>query len=283
MTQHTSTDISNGVMVLTLNRPDKLNAYTAQMGNEIAMAFEQASENDNVRVIIVTGAGRGFCAGADISGGADSFGAGAAHVFDRQPSPKASRHFIDAIFSCKKPSIAAINGPAVGVGLTLTLPMDIRIVADGVKLGFIFTRRGLVPEAGSAWFLPRLVGVSQALRWCLSGAMIGPHEALSAGLVSEVLPGEILLARAHEIAREIADNTSPVATAITRQMLWRSVGEESPLALLDVDAMINRQLGASPDVTEGVQAFIERRAPNFPGKASTDMPKGFPWWQDEKP
>ena len=275
MTPHTTIEIANGVMVLTLNRPDKLNAYTAQMGHEIALAFEQASDNDDVRVIIVTGAGRGFCAGADISAGAESFGAGAEHVFGGQTPPKAKSSFIEAIFSCKKPSIAAINGPAVGVGLTLTLPMDIRIVAEGAKLGFIFTRRGLVPEAGSAWFLPKLVGVSQALRWCLSGAMIGPQEALAAGLVSEVVPGDTLLTKAHEIAREIADNTAPVATAITRQLLWRCSGEESPSALYSLDAAINRELGASADVTEGVQAFLDRRAPNFPLRASSDMPDSW--------
>jgi enoyl-CoA hydratase/carnithine racemase len=272
MTPQTTTEIANGVMVLTLNRPDKLNAYTAQMGDEIALAFEQASDNDDVRVIIVTGAGRGFCAGADISAGAESFGEGAEHVFGGGDAPKARSSFIEAIYTCKKPSIAAINGPAVGVGLTMTLPMDIRIVADGAKLGFIFTRRGLVPEAGSAWFLPKLVGVSQALRWCLSGAMIGPQEALTAGLVSEVVPGDALLAKANEIARVIADNTAPVATAITRQLLWRCSGEESPMSLIGMDAAINRELGASADVSEGVRAFLERRAPNFPLKASADMP-----------
>ena len=275
MTPHTRIEISDGVMVLTLNRPDKLNAYTAQMGDEIALAFEKASEDDDVRVIIVTGAGRGFCGGADISAGADSFGGGADHLFGGGAAPKAKTHFIDAIFACKKPSIAAINGPAVGVGLTLTLPMDIRIVAEGAKLGFIFTRRGLVPEAGSAWFLPKLVGVSQALRWCLTGAMIGPQEALAAGLVSEIVPGDTLLAKAHQIAREIADNTAPVATAITRKLLWRFSGEESPAALYGLDAAINRELGASADVVEGVQAFLDKRTPSFPQKASADMPKSW--------
>lgn len=280
MTAHTQTAIADGIMTLTLNRPEKLNAYTAQMGDEIALAFEQASENDNVRVIILTGSGRGFCAGADISAGADSFGDSGAEVFGGIHTPKASRHFIDAIFSCTKPSISAINGPAVGVGLTMTLPTDIRIVADNAKLGFIFTRRGLVPEAGSAWFLPRLVGLPQALRWCLSGAMIDAEEALRGGLVSEALPADELMTRARAIAREIADNTSAVATAITRQMLWRFAGESDPMALIGLDARLNKQLGAGEDVLEGVRAFIDKRAPQFPGKVSADMPKAYPWWTD---
>lgn len=279
MTAHTKTEIANGVMILTLNRPDKMNAYTAQMGDEIAQAFEHADTNDAVRVVIITGAGRALCAGADISDGADSFGSGGEKMFGGNEAPKASKHFIEAIYSCSKPSIAAINGHAVGVGLTLTLPADIRIVAEGAKLGFVFTRRGLVPEAASAWFLPKLVGVSQALRWCLAGAMISPEEALKGGLVSEICPADQVLAKAHEIAREIADNTAPVATAITRRMLWHYSGEPDAMSLIGLDAVLNRQLAAGDDVSEGVAAFIEKRAPQFPGKVSRDMPEAYPWKQ----
>lgn len=281
MTKHTKTEIVDGVMTLTLKRPEKLNAYTAQMGDEIAQAFEHADADDAVRVVIMTGAGRAFCAGADISDGADSFGAGGEKMFGGKETPKASKHFIDAIYSCSKPSIAAINGHAVGVGLTMTLPADIRIVAEEAKLGFIFTRRGLVPEAGSAWFLPKLVGVSQALRWCLTGAMIDPEEALKAGLVSEICPAAQLLSKAHDIAREIADNTAPVATAITRQMLWHYCAEPDAMALIGLDAKINQQLAAGADVSEGVSAFLEKRQPQFPGKVSSDMPSGYPWSHDD--
>ena len=180
-----------------------------------------------------------------------------------------------AIFNCRKPSIAAINGAAVGVGATLTLPMDIRIASSTARLGFIFARRGLVPEAGSAWFLPKLVGLPQALRWCLTGALIPAEEAPAGGLVSEVVAPDDLLARAREIALEIAENTAPVSIALARQMLWRFSGEASPAGALAVDGRLSMELGAGPDVKEGVGAFLERRAPRFPGKVSTDMPA---WW-----
>lgn len=274
--------LDQGVLTLTLNRPDTLNAYTATMGRELARAFRAADADDAVRVVVVTGAGRGFCAGADLSGGADSFGAGGGEaVFGSAGGGGAGRdedRFVQAIFECRKPSIAALNGAAVGVGLTMTLPMDIRLVAQGAKLGFVFARRGLVPEAGSAWFLPRIVGLPQALRWCLSGALFGADEALRGGLVSEVLAPEALLPQAQALAREIATHTAPVAIALTRQLLWRAQGEATPDPVLAVDAALARTLGAGPDVREGVAAFLARRTPQFPGRVSTDMPPQYPWW-----
>ena len=283
--EHIAAELKDKVLTLTLNRPDKLNAYTAQMGRELEDAFLRADDNDEVRAIIVTGAGRGFCAGADISAGATSFDTSAgsgAHVFGsgaRTGELKRDRAgFIGAMYNCRKPSIAAINGPAVGVGITLTLPMDIRIASSTAKIGFIFARRGLVPEAGSAWFLPRIVGLSQAMRWCLSGKVFDAQEALRGGLVSDVTEPDALLAKANEIAREIADETAPVSIALTRQLLWRFSADEDPWGALAVDAPLNIDLGAAGDVREGVAAFIEKRKPKFPGKVSTDMPKHYPWW-----
>ena len=185
-----------------------------------------------------------------------------------------------AIFNCRKPSIAAINGAAVGVGATLTLPMDIRIAESNARYGFIFARRGLVPEAGSAWFLPKLVGLPQALRWCLTGNLIPAEEAKAAGLVSEVVEPERLLARAREIALEIAENTAPVSIALARQMLWRFSGDPDPSGVLAVDGRLSMELGSGPDVKEGVGAFLEKRAPRFPNKVSEDMPSLYPWWKD---
>ncbi|HEX5377282.1 MAG TPA: enoyl-CoA hydratase-related protein, partial [Phenylobacterium sp.] len=270
------------ILTVTLNRPDKLNAYTSTMGLELEDAFRRADADDDVRVIVVTGAGRGFCAGADISSGAGAFDARAegSVAFGGNATPDRPRGsgggFVEAIYRCRKPSIAALNGAAVGVGITLTLPMDIRIAVKGAKLGFVFARRGLVPEAGSAWFLPRLVGLPQALRWCLSGRLITADEALLGGLVSELLEPEDLLPRAYEIAREIADNTAPVSIALTRQMLWRFAGEPDPFGLLKVDGALAMELGAGPDVREGVSAFLEKRPPQFPGRVSTDMPARWP-------
>jgi enoyl-CoA hydratase/carnithine racemase len=269
------------LLVVTLNRPEKLNAYTGIMGAEITDAFQRADADDGVRAIIVTGAGRAFCAGADVSGGAKSFDTSGSHgagVFSS--SRERSGRFVEAIFNCRKPSIAAINGPAVGVGITMTLPMDVRIAAHGAKIGFIFARRGLVPEAGSAWFLPKLVGLPQALRWCLSGRTFDAAEALEGGLVAETVEPAQLLDRAKVIAHEMSDETSPVAIALTRQMLWRFAGAPDPFALLDIDKPMSVERGAHADVREGVQSFIEKRPPSFPGKVSQDMPSQYPWWDE---
>lgn len=274
-------ELDGPVLTITLNRPDKLNAYTAVMGAELTDAFQRADEDDAVRVVIVTGAGRGFCAGADISGGANAFDTQAEGSVAFQAPGRARAEgggFVGAIFNCRKPSIAAINGAAVGVGATLTLPMDIRICAEGARYGFVFARRGLVPEAGSAWFLPKLVGLPQALNWCLRGSLIPAAEAQAAGLVSEVVAPDQLLARAREIALEIAENTAPVSIALARQMLWRFSGEADPSGVLAVDGRLSMILGAGPDVKEGVAAFLEKRPPRFPGRVSSDMPDLYPWW-----
>ena len=238
-----------------------------------------ADGDDAIRAIIVTGAGRAFCAGADVSGGATSFDTSGQHGAGVFASPRTGgSRFVEAIFNCRKPSIAAINGPAVGVGITMTLPMDIRIAARGARIGFIFARRGLVPEAGSAWFLPKLVGLPQALRWCLSGRTFEADEALRGGLVSEVVEPADLLDRAKEIAREMTEQTSAVAVALTRQMLWRFAGAPDPFELLALDKPMSIERGAHADVREGVQAFLEKRPPAFPGKVSQDMPSQYPWW-----
>jgi enoyl-CoA hydratase/carnithine racemase len=272
--------------VVTLNRPDKLNAYNAQMGLDLTDAFRRADDDDAVRAVILTGEGRGFCAGADLSAGAGSFdtsagGAGAGNFGGAQTRrERGAGGFVNAMFNAKKATIAAFNGPAVGVGVTLALPTDIKIASTAARFGFLFARRGLVPEAGSAWFLPQLVGLPQALRWCLTGRIFDAAEALAGGLVSEVVAPEDLLPRAKAIVREIADTTAPVSVALTRQMLWRFAAAPDPFGLMALDGALTVTLGAGPDVREGVGAFLEKRAPNFPGKVSADMPAGYPWWSE---
>ena len=305
---HITYELDGAILTITLNRPEKLNAYTATMGRELEDAFIRADEDDAVRVIIVTGAGRGFCAGADISGGANAFDtkSGNTAMFGAAPAssseaigrekttssseaigrekttsssealaPRRRAGFVEAIFNCRKPSIAAFNGAAVGVGVTLALPMDIKIASSEARFGFIFARRGLVPEAGSAWFLPRLVGLNQALRWCLSGRVFGAEEARAGGLVSEVVAPEQLLPRAREIAAEMIENAAPVSLALTRQMLWGYSGMAHPFELMKIDGLLSLELGAGADVKEGVSAFIEKRKPNFPGKVSRHMPTAY--------
>ena len=270
---HIHSELSEGILTLTLNRPEKLNAFTGQMGQELGAALDRADADDAVRVIIVTGAGRGFCAGADISDGG-SVGAGSG--LERKGLPPGG--IGQRLFESHKPMIAAINGVAVGVGVTMTLPMDIRIAADNAKFGFVFTRRGLVPEAGSSWFLPRIVGLPKALEWVYAARTVSAAEALAAGLVTEVVAPEALIARARAIAREIAENTAPVATVLTRQLMWRASAADTPQAALSVDSALNLALASSGDVKEGFAAFREKRLPNFPGSASKDLPSPFPWW-----
>ena len=291
------TEISDNILTITLNRPEKLNAFTGTMMAEMIDAFKSANANDDVRCVIVTGAGRAFCAGADLSAGAATFDA--TKRADRPERNAGSMNNPDfdwsdervrdgggrvtlEIFECLKPVIAAVNGPAVGIGATMQLAMDIRIASETARFGFVFSRRGIVPEAASSWFLPRIVGIAQALSWCFSGKVFDAKEALAGRLVQEVVPADQLLPRAREIAREIADNTAPVSVALIRQMMWRGLGMDHPMEAHKVDSRGIYARGASNDVKEGVVAFLEKRPAKFPEHVSKDMPPYFPWWDERK-
>ena len=281
MYEHVLYDVRDRILTITLNRPDKLNAYTWDMRDELIDAFDRADADDDVRVVIVTGAGRGFCAGMDLGTAGSTF-----DYASRQKHADASEHrdggglLTLRIFECLKPVIAAINGPAVGVGVTMTLPMDIRLASDNARFGFVFARRGIVSEACSSWFLPRIVGISQALEWTFSGRLFSANEALKGGFVRSVHASEDLLPAANQIAREIADNTSAVSIALIRQMMWRMLGEDHPMQAHKVDSLGMYYTGKSPDAQEGVTSFMEKRPPQFPEKLSTDMPPFFPWWKE---
>jgi len=272
-------EVADNVATFTLNRPDQLNAFTTTMMRELIDAFDRTDADDDVRAVVVTGSGRGFCAGADLSGGGETFNAG-----DRQPTPDQIRDggglLTLRIYESKKPVIAAINGPAVGVGVTMTLPMDIRLASESARIGFVFARRGIVPEAASSWFLPRVVGISRAMEWVATGRVFPASEALEAGLVRSLYPPEQLLPAAYELAREIADNASPVSVALSRQMLWRMLGADHPMEAHKIDSRAIYERGRSPDAREGVVSFLEKRPARFPGKVSTDLPSFFPWWED---
>lgn len=269
------------ILWVRLNRPEVLNAYTAEMGAELVRAIRLADGDDAIRVVVLTGTGRVFCAGADVSAGAGAFdtqGGEGAKNFGARDGARTDSDFIGAMMNSLKPLLVAYNGSAAGVGLTLTLPCDLRIAADTARFGCVFTRRGLVPEAGSAWFLPRLVGLARALKWCMTGALVPASEALEAGLVSELVPADRIETRARELALEIAADCSPVALALTRRMLWQFSADDSPRGALAVDAPLNIALGQQGDVREGVAAFLEKRAPSFPLAVSRDMPE-TPWWR----
>jgi len=283
-------EVDGPVLTISLNRPDKLNAFTGRMMYELLDAFDRADADDAVRAVIVTGRGRGFCAGADLSAGASTFdasSAGAGADVGVEPAgegrvPRDGGGLVALrIFEMNKPVIAAINGPAVGVGITMTLPMDVRLASDSARIGFVFARRGIVPEACSSWFLPRLVGVSRALEWVMSGRVFSAEEALAGGLVRSVHSGEgAVLAAARELALEIAENTAPVSVALSRQMLWRMLGADHPMEAHKVDSRGIYERGMSADVAEGVTSFLEKRPAAFPQKVSTDMPSFFPWWAE---
>jgi enoyl-CoA hydratase/carnithine racemase len=291
--EHILYDVKDNVLTITLNRPDKLNAFTGTMQAELIDAFDRADKDDTVRAIIVTGAGRGFCAGADLSSGGNTFDRAArGHA-----TPRKSDGSVDLsddsvrdgggrvtlrIFESLKPVIGAINGPAVGIGATMQLPMDIRIASTEARFGFVFSRRGIVPEAASSWFLPRLVGIQQALAWTYSGKVFPADEALAGGLVMKVVPPDQLLPTARAIAKELVDNTAAVSCALIRQMMWKGLTADHPMEMHKVDSRGIYIRGASADVREGVTSFLEKRPPNFTDKVSTDMPSYFPWWKERK-
>ncbi|HEY8493770.1 MAG TPA: crotonase/enoyl-CoA hydratase family protein [Myxococcota bacterium] len=272
------TELRDGVLTVTLNRPERLNAFTTQMMHDLLALFDAVDADDDVRVVVVTGAGRGFCAGADLGGGGGTFDASRAEPQDEHRD--GGGRVALRIFACRKPVIAAINGPAVGVGATMTLPMDIRIASEEARFGFVFCRRGIVPEAASSWFLPRVVGISQAMEWVATGRVFPASEALVGGLVSRVVPPSELLTVAHGIAREIAEHTSAVSVALARQMMWRMLGASHPMEAHRVDSKAIWAMGRSPDAYEGVQSFLEKRPPRFTMKVSRDMPDFFPWWTE---
>lgn len=272
-------DVDDGILTLTLSRPEKLNAFTHEMMKEMIDAFDRADADDAVRCIIVTGEGRAFCAGADLSAGGKTFDADGRDDRASGLQPDGGGVLTLRIFELKKPIIAAVNGPAVGIGVTMTLPMDIRIAADNAKFGFVFARRGIVPEACSSYFLPRVVGINQALEWCYSGRVFPAAEAAQHGLVRSLHAGDALLPAAREIAREIADNTSAISVTLIRQMMWRMLGADHPMEAHRIDSRGVYYTGRSADAREGVESFLEKRAPSFPGKVSSDLPEFFPWWE----
>ncbi len=276
--------VDDHVATITLNRPDKLNAFTGTMMYEMIAAFDMIDADDDVRVVIVTGAGRGFCAGADLSSGGNTFAKGGSdQETDVEGVTRDGGGLVSLrIFECTKPVIAAINGPAVGVGVTMTLPMDIRLASEAAKFGFVFARRGILPEACSSWFLPRLVGISQATEWCYTGRVFGPDEAKEGRLVRSIHAPDDLLPAARAIAKEIVDNTAPVSVALTRQMLWRLLGADHPMEAHRVDSRGIASRGASADAREGVTSFLEKRPAVFPVLVSDGLPDIFPGWEQPK-
>lgn len=288
-------DVKDGIATVTLNRPDIFNAMGLPMMQELIDVFDKTDADDAVRVVVITGAGKGFCGGADLSKGAEVFDKDKNDAGEGKKSHRRSDGTFDysaesardgggklalRIFASLKPVIGAINGAGVGIGASMLLPMDIRIASEKARLGFVYARRGIVFECCSSWFLPRIVGIAKALELSFSGRILGANELKEVGLVSKVVPPEDLMTAAYEMAREIADNTAPVSIALMRQMAWRSLGMDHPMEAHRIESRGITTRGASPDAKEGVASFIEKRLPDFAGKVSTDMPDYFPWWEE---
>ena len=277
-------DVADGIATITMHRPEKMNAFTNVMMREMCTAFDLVDADDTVRAVIVTGSGeRAFCAGADLTpdSGGDVFASRSEveTLSDDRVRDSGGRLTL-RIFQCKKPVIGAINGAAVGIGATMQLPMDFRLASDTARFGFVFARRGIVPEAASSWFLPRLVGMQQALEWCMTGRVFDADEALKGGLVRSVHAPTELLEAARTLAREIADNTAPVSIALTRAMLWRLSAADHPMAAHQIDSRAIYRRARSGDAKEGIASFLEKRSPVYPDKVSTDLPDFFPWWDE---
>jgi len=268
-------EVADQVLTITLHRPERLNAWTQSMGRELIEAFDRADADDEIRAIIITGEGRGFCAGADLASGGDTFDWRQREREADVPRDGGGR-FALRVFASTKPVIAAINGPAVGVGATMTLPMDIRLAAESARMGFVFTRRGIVPEACSSWFLPRVVGINTAMEWVSTGRVFGAQEALAGGLIRSVHPDGELLGAAREIAAEIVANTAPVSVALARRMMWTMLGASHPMEAHRADSRGMFARGQSADVREGIASFLEKRPPQFSDRISDGLPELFP-------
>lgn len=286
-------EIDDKILTITLNRPDRMNAFTVEMAYELIDAFNQASDDDEVRVIVVTGAGKAFCAGMDLSGDGNVFGLDEelhptmADMQNRLDDPNIEQGVRDtggqltlAIYECKKPVIAAINGAAVGIGATMTCAMDIRVASAHARVGFVFNKIGITPEACSSWFLPRIVNMGTALEWVYSGELLATEELLRRGFLSSVAPADELMERVYSIARRICQH-SPVAIALTRQMMYRNAAQPHPLEAHRVDSLAIYYTSQTSG-QEGVRAFLEKRPPKFSDKASSDMPPFYPWWETQK-
>ncbi len=276
-------EFSDSIFTITLNRPDRMNAFTVEMRNEMIAAFDMADADDAVRAVIVTGSGeRAFCAGADLAGGAATFdynNNAAANRGDSSIRDDGGRLTL-RIFNCKKPVIGAINGAAVGIGATMQLPMDFRLASSNARFGFVFARRGIVPEAASSWFLPRLVGIEQALEWCYSGRVFDAEEALAGGLIRSIHAQDDLLLAARALAKSLTAESAPVSVALTRQMLWRMLGAAHPMEAHKLDSRAVWSRGGTDDAKEGVTSFLEKRVAQYPNKVSTDVPHFSPWMDD---
>ncbi len=273
--------VDGQIATITLDRPHRMNAFTEVMCAEMIAAFDLVDADDDVRVVIVTGRGRAFCAGADLGSGGATFDADVQSGRTRTQAPRDGGGLVTLrIYECTKPVIAAMNGSAVGIGVTMTLPMDIRVLADSAKVGFVFASRGIVPEAASSWFLPRVVGINQALEWCLTARVFQAQEALDGGLVRSIHPADEVLGVARDLAAEIVANAAPVSAALTRQMMWRMLGADHPMEAHKIDSRGVFDTGRGADAREGITSFLEKRTPTWTMAPSRDLPEWYPWWEE---